>query len=497
MFNIPPSRALVLISLTVLFGCSSEKQTHNPARPKTKTDWQSINLPARPIYITSNSDTFWVSGTDEMLAKSDDGGKSWRVTHQKIDGDILLGVHFLDKHAGYAAGTNGLILWTKDAGETWSAQRASSEAILDIAFADEKHGIRRTKSALEFTKDGGLTWRPIAAPEFKEEREKFKFFTSMAALDSKHSALLLKDDPHGDHLFLVTDDGGETWSTHNIPSSGIESLVVHDRAYWAFGFEVIERDKPGGGYSVPLALHSVDGINWVHGGRSEYEYQSCNPQGCILWDGSIVDAYDKIPRFTAVPAEGVLTPMWATAKGSICTLGTSLSCANARPVDTPLPKVPLKHGSMHGSSKEDVPAGCLVCPLDSLVVERDDLGGHTITTYSKFHDDGTPDEKSETRGAGVRSSLRVDFTVRENGTIDDVHVSRAPTKQIESAVSNYIENWVFEPPRQDGAPAEARHTVLLGLWCGASPSEPEAACLLQIEESDSRFVAGKSETKTR
>jgi hypothetical protein len=496
-FNPLTSRVVVLMFVAVLFGCSSDKRAHNSPRPPTKTDWQSINLPSRPAYVTSNSNTLWVSGTDEMLAKSDNGGQSWRATHQRTDGDILTGVSFLNRNVGYAAGTDGLILWTRDGGETWNTQHAGSDAILNIAFADEKHGIRRTKSALEFTQDGGLTWLPIPPPAATEERDKFKIFAAMAALDSKHSALLLKDDPHGDSIFLVTSDAGKTWSTHHIPSTGIESLVVHDRAYWAFGFEVIEKDKPGGGYSVPLALHSADGINWVHGTRSEYPYRSCNAQGCILWDGAIVDVYQKNPRFTAVPADGVLTPTWAMAQGSICTLGSSLKCAKARPVDTPLPKVPITHGSVHTSGRENLPGGCLICPLDSLLISVDDLGGNKITTYSQYLDDETPDEKSASRHPGVQSSLRVDFVVRQNGTIDDIHVKRAPTKEIESDVSNYIGNWLFEPPRQNGTPARAQHKVLLGLWCTASPSEQEAVCLFQIIESDWSFVAGKSDTQQR
>jgi TonB family protein len=490
-------RAIALVWVVSLVACSSHKEVHNPAHPTTKTDWESIELPSRPVYVTSNANTLWVSGTDEMLAKSEDGGHSWRAMHENSGGDILLGVHFLSKNVGYAAGTDGLILWTADGGKAWKSQRAGSETILKISFADEKHGVRQTKSALEFTKDGGLTWLPIPPPASAEERERFNIDFAIAALDSKHSAVLLKDDPQGDHIFLLTNDGGKTWNTHNIPSTGIENLVVHDRAYWTFGFEVIEKDKPGGGYSVPLALHSVDGANWVHAARSEYPYRSCNAQGCILWDGAIVDVCQENPRFTAVPAEGVLTPMWAMARGGICTVGSSLKCAKAWPVDTPLPKVPVTHGSMHGSPRENLPAGCVVCPLDSLLISIDDLGGHRITTYSKYLDDDTPDERSASRHPGVQSSLRVEFVVRENGTIDNVHVKEAPTKEIESAVSNYVRNWLFEPPRQNGAPAKTQHKVLFGLWCTASPTEQEAGCLLQVQESDWSFLPSGNEANLR
>jgi photosystem II stability/assembly factor-like uncharacterized protein len=314
------SRAIIPIGLAILFACSCGKRTQNLPPVATKSKWQSVSLPSRPVYLTSNDDAFWVSGTDEMLAKSEDGGQSWRVTHRSIAGNVLMEVHFLGKTLGYAAGTGGLILWTKDGGETWKPQNAGSDAILAISFADERHGIRHTKSGLDFTNDGGLTWIAVPPLPDPDDREKFKIVTSLAAFDSKHSAVLLKNDPHGDDILVTTNDGGETWDAQRTPHTARERVVIHEREYWAFGFEVLEHDKPGGGYSVPLVLHSADGTNWIHGTRIEYEHPSCNDQGCILWDGAIVNLYGKKPVFTKVPTEGVLSPMWATARGTVCYL---------------------------------------------------------------------------------------------------------------------------------------------------------------------------------
>jgi photosystem II stability/assembly factor-like uncharacterized protein len=481
------SRGLIAIGLAILFACSCGKRTQNLPPVATKSKWQSVSLPSRPVYLTSNDDAFWVSGTDEMLAKSEDGGQSWRVTHRSIAGNVLMEVHFPGKTLGYAAGTGGLILWTQDGGETWKPRNAGSDANLAISFADERHGIRHTKSGLDFTNDGGLTWIAVPPLPDPDDREKFKIVTSLAALDSKHSAVLLKNDPHGDDILVTTNDGGETWDAQRTPHTARESVVIHEREYWAFGFEVLEHDKPGGGYSVPLVLHSADGTNWIHGTRIEYEHPSCNDQGCILWDGAIVNLYGKKPVFTKVPTEGVLSPMWATAKGTVCTLNLTLKCAKSWAVESPLPRIPPTHGSMHGSA-DNLPAGCLVCPVDSLFISKESLGGETFKGYSKYLDDGTPDESSAVRHPGVQSSVGVDFVVQQDGTVGSVHVKRAPTEEIGSAVSKYIGNWIFDPPRENGAPEEARHNLLLGLWCSASPTEQEASCLLQVVESDWKFV---------
>lgn len=49
-------------------------------------------------------------GADEMIAKSDDGGKSWQVKHQKADGELLLTIVFPTGLYGFASGSNGVFL---------------------------------------------------------------------------------------------------------------------------------------------------------------------------------------------------------------------------------------------------------------------------------------------------------------------------------------------------------------------------------------------------
>ena len=90
-----------------------------------------------------------------MIARSSDGGQTWQLKHQIADGEVLLGVPFIDEKTAYASGTNGLILWTKDGGETWTSTKAGTETIVDISFGDDKHGIRHFRSVVEITSDAG------------------------------------------------------------------------------------------------------------------------------------------------------------------------------------------------------------------------------------------------------------------------------------------------------------------------------------------------------
>jgi hypothetical protein len=303
------------------------------------------------------------------------------------------------------------------------------------------------------TSDGGSTWTPISALKSNEELAKFKIIWAVAALDGNHSAILLKEGPYSDQIFFITGYGGKNWRTVYLPSVGLRSLVIRNGEYWSFGHEVIERDQPGGGYSVPLALHSIDGVNWQHGTRSPNEYSDCNAQGCILWDGAIVDLYQKKPLFWALPADGSLTPKWAAARGTVCSVGSALKCAGARTSSAPPPRSEVSRlVSLAINPQADLP-GCLICRLESFAVTRKLLG---------------------------KGILYVNFIIRKDGTVGDVRVMRTPAKEIETAVANAIAAWVFQPPRKNGTPVERRRSLDLSVMCFALPSSDEGTCTLQI-----------------
>jgi hypothetical protein len=95
--------------------------------------WWVPSVPFRPINLTSSSDVFWVCGADEMIAKSDDGGRTWTVKHQKADGELLLSIVFVDGLHGFAAGSNGAFLRTTDGGDTWTSNSFGTSTIKSIA----------------------------------------------------------------------------------------------------------------------------------------------------------------------------------------------------------------------------------------------------------------------------------------------------------------------------------------------------------------------------
>lgn len=472
-------RLTLLISLSLcLLGSSLSAQT--PMATAAIAKWRPVSLPFRPMAIASLRDTFWVCGIDEMIAKSRDGGETWEIKHQKAGGEVILNIAFIQDNLGYAAGTGGLLLWTKDGGETWRESRSASDTILEISFSDDKNGLRSTGSGVEITHDGGATWASISAYKSNKELQDFKTVASLVALDDKHVAVLFRKGPEDSEAIVATTDSGQSWSTTSVPNSRIWSLVAHEGEYWAFGFEVIEKDKPGGGYGVALALHSKDGIKWDHGVRAPNEFSDCNAQGCLLWDGAIVSLFQDAPLFLAVPADGSLATQWALAKGAVCSVGSDLECTQAQTVQAPPPR-PLSNRPSTGSSDPLLRGSsgslhtCLSCPLAPFPLNKSLLAQVPVTIV------GPNGQQRQIYMAGLRASLHANFVVRKDGTTDEIEIHNAPNKEILFILMGHIQDWVFAPPRKDGVPVEAAQKATIEVSCMAFPTNDQATCTLSLK----------------
>ncbi len=440
-------------------------------------EWKTISLPFRPMDLTSSGNKLWVCGSNEMIATSSDGGESWQVKRQKPDGEVLTRIGFVEEKIGYAAGTHGLLLWTRAGGESWTESRSDTETIRDIAFSNEKDGLRTINSAVEMTADGGKTWSPIRAYQQNKELEQFSTVAALAILDDRRAAILYRSGKNNGHLLVSTENAGKTWSVSVIPDASIWGLTAHANEFWIFGYQVIEKDKPGGGYSVALAMHSSDGSNWSRGVRAPSEFSDCNPQGCILWDGAIVELFHEKTNYYGVPAAGKLTPVWVSAQGGLCSVSVSLNCTTATKLDAP----PAKQSANRPSSGSIDPflrgpelpsADCLRCRLSAFPIDKKLLGQLPVGVI-------LPGGREQTMTMpGLKSSLEIEYVVRKDGSNEQVRVKHAPNKQIEAAVTESVQGWVMVPKRLNGAPTEEKRKGTINVSCQAFPSNDEALCTL-------------------
>lgn len=420
---------LLCVSLVLI--CLGACPLSAVSQPKgsNRSSWQQQNLPFRVLGITGIGSSLWACGVGEGLAVSSDGGAHWEVRRQTPGGGLLLNVGFANDQFGYAAGTGGLLLTTDDSGVTWTRHPASDSTILQVSFADKQHGLIRTPESLQFTADGGANWTAVLpGPEAPDELRTFPYTFSLVALDAMHMAVMLKQGAaqYEPQSFLVTEDAGKSWKVVSIPNATLYSFLRVQNRYWAVGTEVIHKDKPGGGYAVPVALFSSNGIQWDHSSNDLSACKmemcvACTTSGCLSANGSIANIFVAETRVAYFPPNPKLRPTWAATNSSICSLEGQLECVEVLPTTKPVSAegaVPaiVSPGPLGGKA----PKGprCILCPLDQMLVDEKVQGAFTI---------------------------QLQLQIATDGTVTRATTEGAPTLEIKSRVEQQVQGWIFEP----------------------------------------------------
>jgi len=434
--HFPSFRQLPLILVLVLLKVSAS----------SASEWRTVELPARALNITESGGSLWVCGADELIAVSSDGGKTWTAKHNVRNGRLLLSLGFADKQFGYAAGTGSAILVTSDGGDTWNPVYAPSQIVYEASFSDQKHGIIHTPHTIYTTVDGGATWNPVHIDFSDEDLKRFSHALTVLAVDANHMAIALSEGNSSAYAYelLLTKDGGSKWTISEIPSTGLNKLVAHGGEYWFAGMEVIEKDKPGGGYGVPLVMHSPDGEKWTHLPRwSKHEFSECNSQGCLYWDGAGVELPPTAPPdFWTFAPEKAVTAKWAIAKGAICSVGADLKCTavtvtqtmppyleSSSPVAPPVAAPPLDAPPSQGLQ-------CLFCDFERIMVTPDYQGAAEVEL--KLH-------------------------IGQNGLIEKAEIVHATNSGVGERIATSARNWIFVPFVKDGVVHPAVTTIKLRL----------------------------------
>jgi len=414
-----------------------------------------------------------------MIMSSGNGGATWETKHQNPDGEVLLNISFVDEKVGQAAGTGGLLLSTVDGEQTWKSHHAP-DSIRSFSFADAANGIAIVSDSsqlpkadlppgtvsvagtVKITRDGGDHWEDVVALSSNELRP-YTLTLSVAALDESHY-LILRRQPDVEDGFVVTTDGGKSWKLvhmQNDVSNRVlaRSVFTHQGEYWGFGMELVHREK-GGGYGVPLTIHSKDGETWIHGVRGPHEFEGCNSQGCYLWDGVLEMLYGERERFWVVPQDGSLSNRWAVAGNTACTVDTALKCSATTLTENPqpYPGQTTTHAIVLGGNY--FADGCLVCRVEPI----------------------TPDSPGKPSMSRVQAMIKV----HRDGSVADVSV-KYPNKRISDIIANQLSKWLFEPAHNSGATVEVSKDVSILLMCAGFPGRPETdSCTLHSSNEFSR-----------
>jgi hypothetical protein len=400
------------------------------AHGQNASSWSPADPGFRPVNIASSHDGLWVCGVGEAIASSQDG-QHWQVKHHVDGGASLLGIRFASATFGYAFGTGGTVVTTTDGGATWSSQKFGTDTIVQAAFADTTHGVIRTRTTLAYLNgDGAL--HPVQAPS--DTLQRFPYTMSLAAITPDKMGVLLSQGQASEAGLLTTVDGGKTWIFNDPPNTGIASFLAVNGSYWASGHEVVDKDKPGGGHGVALAISSSDGREWKHSTNDIHMCQAqtcgvCTVSGCLASDSLLVDFYGDTTTHLPIP-KGSLTSKWASFGPHICSVGIALACTpgtEAKELSAaggPLPPEQIP-GPLNSKAFTPSVLTCVLCSITPIFV----------------------DDKLEGRVAA-----QVSFTVNTDGTVDSIDVKGISSPALQTKVHDQVAQWLFEPPMQNGKP---------------------------------------------
>lgn len=124
------------------------------------------------IYFRSKEDGFLLAGSTIFMTH--DSGNTWFEARKFVPSELqgataeLYSVRFSSKKKGWVVGSvskgdfviDSILVYTEDAGETWTRQRAPSRAeLIHLDFVDDKHGwIVGAEGAILYTFDAGRSW---------------------------------------------------------------------------------------------------------------------------------------------------------------------------------------------------------------------------------------------------------------------------------------------------------------------------------------------------
>jgi photosystem II stability/assembly factor-like uncharacterized protein len=236
--------------------------------------WEEVDTKATlPFYMVHfvNVDTGFVFGEDGLVMRTKDSGDTWDIRLMDDYFEIfrgmfrLLEVTFIDDSTGWLVGGGhygNQIFKTTDCGETWHWDQKIInppvwEEFKDVCFIDQNNGfIVSARGRFLKTVDGGETWQVINLSE-KYQNENYEYLHSVSFTDSMNGCIV------GSGFMLETIDGGQNWTEI---ASNINTLYK------------IRYSSNGAGWMVGgngLIYHKTAVENdWIQQSDNSYEFNS-------------------------------------------------------------------------------------------------------------------------------------------------------------------------------------------------------------------------------
>lgn len=230
-----------------------------------------------PVDVTLTSVSFvderqgWAVGHWGVVLATRDGGETWALRRKDVQVDRpLFAVHFFDAHNGVAVGLWSLVLVTDDAGANWRSvapppPEGSNKADLNLLglFADDRGRVYAAaeRGMVLRSDDRGASWS-YAATGYKGS-----FWTGLAL----PGGVLLAGGLRGS-LYRSADDGRNWARVATDSKSSITAMAVHEGRVVAVGLDglVLRSTDAGATFSSEVRSDraALTGVTVTSGGRT-------------------------------------------------------------------------------------------------------------------------------------------------------------------------------------------------------------------------------------
>jgi photosystem II stability/assembly factor-like uncharacterized protein len=202
--------------------------------------------------VVVRGDRIWMAGDQGNILRSTDGGRSFSRTNYALryredlqNGGILdlYSIQFIDKDTGYIVGDRGLILTTRNGGESWREQYSGTDAqLFHLSIQGKRGWVVGTGGKILHTDDGGRNWYPQRSG-VPDDLNRVYFVDDKVGLIT------------GDHgVLLRSANSGATWE--RVSLDGVQEGL----------FGVSFSDKRTGwivGYGGRIIRTADGGLHWV------------------------------------------------------------------------------------------------------------------------------------------------------------------------------------------------------------------------------------------
>jgi len=267
--------------------------------------WHNIQLPKhsslRGSAIIGNS--LWVSGTNNSVFVSQNGGKTWEDKSPKLPSAIKLNTDYRDIALfdlntaiimGVGSGKQSVLYKTTDGGDNWKLlyQNKDEQGFFDsIAFWNKQHGLLLGDPVdgyyvVKKTTDGGKTWRRIAKnklPTMLSKEGAFAASGNTLIVGNESQAWITTGGLSAS--VYMSKNQGESWQRQTLPlynstetAGGYGIALNANQQVFVLGGDYKQREQT---YSNMVTLHH--GLwqqvhNGSHGLRTA---MSCQQNMCI------------------------------------------------------------------------------------------------------------------------------------------------------------------------------------------------------------------------